>query len=170
MRFVPSLILIFILLLTSSISTEILAQEKAPRQKITIQFENKKQKSKELRVDEILKSLPNKTLTIFDIYNNNIETTFTGVDLSEFIKKYGTPNYKVVRINSIDGYMANVDRKTIEDLKLFMAIKDTRGFLTVDNMGPARLISELKGKMNQDQQIKIGFYWVWQLKTITLLE
>lgn len=147
-----------------------MAQNKAPRQTITLLDLSNKGFKKEFKADELLKNLPNKTFTILDPYNLNKETTFTGVMLADFLNKYAKANYQKIKINSIDGYTIEMTKEKIEELKLLVAVKITKGFLTIDNMGPARLISEIQGEMSQEDQIRIGFSWVWQLKTISVLK
>jgi hypothetical protein len=47
-----------------------------------------------------------------------------------------------------------------------LAYKDQNGYLTLDRMGPVRIIENRKGKIAKDLLTKIGVNWVWQVKSI----
>lgn len=110
------------------------------------------------------------SITIFDPFNKNNQTTFFGFYLVDFIKGYGSPDFKLLRVGAIDGYKVDIPKEEIMKGKLFFTYKDNLGYLTVDRMGPARIIAPVDGIVNKDLLLKIGVYWVWQIKTIEFVK
>jgi len=109
-------------------------------------------------------------ITIHDPYNKDILTTFYGFYMKDFLNLYAPPAYKSVRVTAIDGYKVDIPKQDIDKSNLFMSYKDKAGFLTVDRMGPARIIAPFKGVINRDLLLQLGVYWVWQVKTIEFIK
>ncbi len=158
-----------ILILLSTFSLVALAQN-PPRQKVTLAGEILPNAPKILSVSDMEKFQKPITLTIFDPYNKNLETPFYGFFLSELVKAYAKPDFKILRVNAIDGYRVDIPKADIEKAQLFITYKDNAGYLTVDRMGPARIIAPAKGIISKDQLLKIGVYWVWQVKSFEFIK
>lgn len=141
-----------------------------PRQKIDLLGETLPNAPQKLSVKD-MEALKNQTsITIFDPYNKNLETVFYGFYLKDFVKAYGKSEFKILRVAAIDGYKVDIPKTEIDSGNLFMSYKDNAGYLTVDRMGPARIIAPAKGIINKDLLLKIGVYWVWQVKSLEFIK
>lgn len=141
-----------------------------PRQKIDLLGELLPGAPKSISVKDLEAFRPQEIITIFDPYNKNIETAFYGIYLKDFTKVYGKSDFKILRIAAIDGYKVDIPKSSISTGNLFLSYKDKAGFLTVDRMGPARIVAPVKGVINKDLLLKIGVYWVWQVKSIEFVK
>lgn len=141
-----------------------------PRQKIDLLGELLPGAPKSISVKDLEAFKPQEVITIFDPYNKNIETAFYGIFLKDFVKVYGKLDFKILRVAAIDGYKVDIPKVHITNGNLFLSYKDKAGFLTVDRMGPARIVAPAKGIINKDLLLKIGVYWVWQVKSIEFIK
>lgn len=141
-----------------------------PRQKIMLSGELLPTAPKSISVKDMETFKTPVSVKIFDPYNKNIETEFFGFYLTDLAKAYAKPDFKVLRVAAIDGYKVDIPKAEIAAGNLFMTFKDTSGYLTVDRMGPARFIAPVKGIVNKDLLLKIGVYWVWQVKSIEFIK
>lgn len=153
-----------ILALLSTIALTAFAQN-PPRQKVTLSGELLPNAPKIMSVTDMEKFQKPITITIFDPYNKNLETSFNGFYLKDLTKAYAK-DFKILRVVAIDGYKVDIPKAEITSANLFLAYKDTTGYLTVDRMGPARIIAPVKGLIHKDVLLKIGIYWVWQVKSL----
>lgn len=152
-----------ILILLSTFSLSVLAQN-PPRQKVTLSGELLPNAPKVMSVSDMEKFQKPVAVTIFDPYNKNIETAFYGFYLKDLTKAYAK-DFKILRVVAIDGYKVDIPKDEIAKANLFLTYKDNSGYLTVDRMGPARIIAPVKGVVHKDVLLKIGVYWVWQVKS-----
>lgn len=141
-----------------------------PRQKISLAGELLSTAPKTISVKELESFKKPISIKIFDPYNLNIETEFYGFYLTDFVKAYGKETFKILRVTAIDGYSVDIPKADIAAGNLFMSYKNKAGYLTVDHMGPARIIAPVKGIINKDLLLKIGVYWVWQVKSIEFVK
>ncbi len=139
-----------------------------PRQKVTLKGHLKKNSPVTLDVQAIEKFKTPEKLEIFDPYNKNIKTTFWGIYLKDLIDFYSQADYKTIKIVAIDGYKVDLPKDEMLKTNLFLAFKDDRGYLGVDRMGPVRIVAPVKGIINKDELLKIGVYWVWQVKSFEM--
>ncbi|MBC7713983.1 MAG: hypothetical protein H7177_11635 [Rhizobacter sp.] len=152
------------------ISTTFAKDAAYPRQKIDLSGELLPNSPKSISFKDLKELQKPVTLKIFDPYNKNLETAFEGFYLIDLVKKYGKPDFKILRVGAIDGYKVDIPKNEIDSQKLFASYKDEKGFLTVDRMGPLRILAPVKGVVNKDLLLKIGVYWVWQVKTIEFVK
>ena len=141
-----------------------------PRQKINLTGELLPTAPKAISVKDMESFKTQDTVKIFDPYNKNIETEIYGFYLNDFVKNYGKTDFKILRVAAIDGYKVDIPKAAIATGNLFMSYKDKTGYLTVDRMGPARIIAPITGIINKDLLLKIGVYWVWQVKSIEFVK
>jgi hypothetical protein len=139
-----------------------------PRQKVTIKGLTKSKNPTALDVQTIEKLKAPLEIEIFDPYNKNIKTTFTGYYLKDLIELYAQTDYKIINIVAIDGYKVDLPKDEMIKTNLFLAYKDNKGYLSVDRMGPVRIIAPVKGIINKDELLKLGVYWVWQVKSFEI--
>lgn len=159
--FITSVIFLF--------STTLFASSAYPRQKIILSGSLTKSAPKEISIKDMEALKKPISITIHDPYNKNIKTQFFGFYLTDLIKAYGAPDFKILRVGAIDGYKVDIPKEEITTGNLFYSYKDNLGYLTVDRMGPARIIAPVEGIVNKDLLLKIGVYWVWQIKTIEFI-
>lgn len=141
-----------------------------PRQKIDLLGETLPTAPKSLSVKDLEALKKPDSITILDPYNKNISTEFFGFYLNDFVKAYGKSEFKILRVAAIDGYKVDIPKADITTGNLFMSYKDKSGYLTVDRMGPARIIAPVKGIIHKDLLLKIGVYWVWQVKSVEFVK
>lgn len=169
MKQLATLLVISIFLSSMSFAKD--AKVKVPRQKIALTGAVLAAAPTSFSVLDLEKfKNPPVQLMFFDPYNKNIETLFYGFYLKDFAKAYAQADYKTLRIVAIDGYKVDVPRSSIEKDNLFVSYKDKAGYLSVDRMGPARIIAPANGVINKDLLLKIGVYWVWQVKTFEFIK
>lgn len=161
---------LFILFLICLFSITAFAKSPYPRQKITLSGSILPSAPKIISVKDMEDFKKPISITIFDPYDKNTKTTFFGFYLTDLIRAYGSPDFKVLRVGAIDGYKVDIPRDEIIKGNLFYTYKDNLGYLTVDRMGPARIIAPVDGIVNKDLLLKIGVYWVWQIKTIEFVK
>ncbi|MEA9355950.1 hypothetical protein SHI21_07050 [Bacteriovorax sp. PP10] len=159
-------ILFFILILSVSAS----AKSPYPRQKIILSGSLLPTAPKVISVKDMEDFKNSISITIFDPYDKNTKSTFFGFYLKDLVLAYGSPDFKVLRVGAIDGYKVDIPKEEIMKGNLFYTYKDNLGYLTVDRMGPARIIAPVDGIVNKDLLLKIGVYWVWQIKTIEFIK
>lgn len=160
------LIIIAICLFSIAVS----AKSVYPRQKIILSGSLLPSAPKTISVKDVEDLKRPISITILDPYNKNIKTEFFGFYLTDLVKAYGTPDFKILRIGAIDGYKVDIPKDEIAKGNLFYSYKDNNGYLTVDRMGPGRIVAPFNGIVNKDLLLKIGVYWVWQIKTIEFLK
>ncbi len=141
-----------------------------PRQKIGLQGELLASAPKSISVRDLEALRTSESIKIFDPYNKNLETEFFGFYLNELVKTYAKADFKFLRVAAIDGYKIDIPKAEIISANLFLSYKDNKGYLTVDRMGPARIIAPAKGIINKDLLLKIGVYWVWQVKSFEFVK
>lgn len=135
----------------------------APRQTIKITGYLKDNKAYEFKTDELEKMLPVMSVTILDLYNVNRLTTFYGPSLKSVSEKFAPEDYSKVKVRTIDGYVVEIPKKDIDKGTLCLALKDDIGYLSVDRMGPVRIISQFEGEFQKKEDALFSIYWVWQL-------
>lgn len=145
------------------------ATTKIPRQLISLSGLIQKSAPKSFSVNELSKISLQKEMDIFDPYNKDIKTHFYTVPLSFFIKNFPLPTATHIRMTAIDGYKVDIKLLDLQKLGLFIAYKDNQGFLTVDRMGPARIIENIPNKIDKDTIAKIGVNWIWQIKNFEFI-
>lgn len=146
------------------------ARSSYPRQKIILSGNILPTTPKEMSIEDLEKFKKPISITIYDPYDKNKNNDFFGFYLKDFIKAYGAPDFKLLRVGAIDGYKVDIPKEEIIRENLFYSYKDKQGYLTVDRMGPGRIIAPVKGIVNKDLLLKIGVYWVWQVKTIEFIK
>lgn len=154
---------------TLLLSFSVVAKDSYPRQRITV-IGGALSSPKVFSIKELEAAKKNLEITIHDPYNKDTLTTFTGFYLKDFLQDYAPKNYKAVRVSAIDGYKIDIPSLDINKSNLFISFKDKSGYLTVDRMGPARIIAPFKGVINRDLLLQLGVYWVWQVKTIEFIK
>lgn len=151
-------------------SLSVSAKSPYPRQKIIISGSTLPSAPKSISVKDMEDFKKPISITIFDPYDKNIKRTFFGFYLIDLVHAYGTPDFKTLRVGAIDGYKVDIPKDEIAKADLFYSYKDNLGYLTVDRMGPARIIAPVDGIVNKDLLLKIGVFWVWQIKTIEFVK
>lgn len=154
------------LLFLSSFTALKAKDSKPPRQKIEISGLTLSGKLEKISVDTLEKEVPSIKTVIFDPYNKNLKTTFTGVYFSDFVKKYAKPETTKVFVKAIDGYSVETPVELMKSEKIIMVYKDEEGYLSVKRMGPVRIIYPMKEPLTKEQLLKIGLHWVWQVKSL----
>lgn len=155
-------------LLICSITLE--ASTKIPRQKLYLTGAVVAGTPKTLSMDQLETLFQKKELNLYDPYNKNIQTTFSGFPLDELFKKYASKEVKKISVSAIDGYKVIIPKENITSEKLFLSYKDQNGYLTVDRMGPSRIIGPFEGVIPKDVLLKMGVNWVWQVKEIEFIK
>lgn len=158
--------LMLILLISLSVATSLFAKDGVPRQKITLTGELLPSAPKSISIKDMESLRKPETITIYDPYNKNIKTVFYGIYLSELVATYAKADFKTLKVMAIDGYKVDIPKADIKNANLFMSYKDDKGYLTVDRMGPGRIVAPVEGIINKDLLLKIGVYWVWQVKSL----
>ncbi len=141
-----------------------------PLQKIDLLGILKKESPKKVSIVEIEKFNNQVLVDIFDPYNKDIKTKFQGIYFKDFIDKYSTPEAKFIKVKAIDGYQIKMDIEEIKNEKMILAFKDQNGYLSVDRMGPIRIIYPVKEKISKVLLLKIGVNWIWQLKSLEFVK
>jgi hypothetical protein len=162
--------LFFTILYVCLFSVTAFAKSSYPRQKVILSGYLLPSAPKIISVQDMEDFKKPISITILDPYNKNSKTQFFGFYLTDFVKAYGSADFKILRVGAIDGYKVDIPKDEIIKGNLFYSYKDDRGYLTVDRMGPARIIAPVKGIVNKDLLLKIGVYWVWQIKTIEFVK
>jgi hypothetical protein len=121
-------------------------------------------------IGSIEKKIAMEKISIYDPYNKEIKTEFTGFYFENFIKLYSAKEASSVKIKAIDGYQVKISFKDIKKENMFLAIKDKDGYLGIDRMGPTRVIYPLKNKIPQDVILKIGTNWIWQANSFEFVK
>jgi hypothetical protein len=168
MKIITTIIFTFLLFIINSFAWAETAR--APRQKIQVSGKTTKMAKSHYTVLELEKLLPLTRLKMFDPYNHDRETTFKGFYLKSFFELIADTHYKSVKIVAIDGYKVDVPRSDIEKNNLFLCLQDEKGYFSVDRMGPARIMGPANGIINKDLLLKIGVYWVWQVKSFEVIK
>lgn len=119
-----------------------------------------------LNIDEINALVPLESVKIKDPYNRNLETTFTGPSLKSLVAHFSSFNIARVDIVAIDGYVSKTPIDDIMSANLILATKDQNGYISVDRMGPARILNQIKGVLDDKDEISTSIYWTWQVKEI----
>lgn len=135
----------------------------APRQMVKITGHLKDGKIYELKTDELERMFPAMSVTILDLYNVNRLTTFYGPSLKAVSDKFAVEDYSKIKVRTIDGYVVEIPRKDVDKDTLCLALKDDVGYLSVDRMGPIRIISQFDGEFHKKEDVLFSIYWVWQL-------
>lgn len=151
------------------LSLPLSAKDSYPRQRITV-IGGTLSSPKIFSIKEFESAKKTTEITIHDPYNKDIVTTFTGFYLKDFLQDYAPKTYKAVKVSAIDGYKIDIPKADIEKSNLFISYKDKTGYLTVDRMGPARIIAPFKGVISRDLLLQLGVYWVWQVKTLEFIK
>lgn len=159
-----------LILLTFLLSFSVFAKDGPPRQKISLLGELLPTAPKAVSVKDMEAFKKAETVTIYDPYNKNLKTVFYGFYLKEMVKAYAKPDFKTLKVVAIDGYKVDIPKADITSGNLFMSYKDDKGYLTVDRMGPGRIIAPVDGIVNKDLLLKIGVYWVWQVKSLEFVK
>lgn len=141
-----------------------------PRQKVILSGHVLPSAPKEVSIKDLEDLKKPISITINDPYDKNTKTEFFGFYLTELVKAYGKPDFKTLRVGAIDGYKVDIPKEEITKSNLFYSYKDNKGYLTVDRMGPGRIVAPVEGIVNKDLLLKIGVYWVWQVKTIEFVK
>ena len=141
-----------------------------PRQKIILSGNILPSAPKEMSIQDLEKFKKPISITIYDPYDKNKNNEFFGFYLSDFVKAYAASDFKFLRVGAIDGYKVDIPKEEITKGNLFYSYKDKEGYLTVDRMGPGRIIAPVKGIVSKDLLLKIGVYWVWQVKTVEFIK
>lgn len=152
------------------ILTPAFARSTYPRQKLSLLGSVLPSAPKEMTIQDLEKFQKPIMITIHDPYDKNKKNDFFGFYISDFVKTYGSPDFKILRVGAIDGYKVDIPKDEISKANLFYAYKDKQGYLTVDRMGPGRIIAPVKGVVNKDLLLKIGVFWVWQVKTFEFVK
>lgn len=150
-------------------STSTFARSNYPRQKVFLTGSLLPNAPKSISVKEMEDLKKPISITIYDPYNKNLKTEFFGFYLNDLVKAYGS-DFRILRVGAYDGYKVDIPKEEITKSNLFYSYKDNNGYLTVDRMGPARIIAPVNGIVNKDLLLKIGVYWVWQVKTIEFIK
>lgn len=161
---------LFTLLFISLFSVTAFAKTSYPRQKVILSGSLLPSAPKTISVKDMENFKKPISITILDPYNKNTKTEFFGFYLTDLVKAYGSPDFKIIRVGAIDGYKVDIPKDEIVKGNLFYSYKDNLGYLSVDRMGPARIIAPVTGIVNKDLLLKIGVYWVWQIKTIEFIK
>lgn len=153
-------------LLLLLLSSSLFARSSMPRQKIELFGNALKGAAKSMSVKDLENFKKAESISIYDPYNKNIKTSFYGFSLNELVQANATADLKTLKVTAIDGYKVDIPKADISSAKLFLSYKDDQGYLTVDRMGPGRIIAPVDGVINKDLLLKIGIYWVWQVKSL----
>ncbi len=140
-----------------------------PRQKITLFGKVVGNKSIALSIKDLEDFKKSESITIHDPYNKNIKTTFFGFYLKDLIAKYAQPSATKIKIKAIDGYQVEVPRADVTSAQLFFSFKDNQGYLTIDRMGPVRIVAPFEGIIDKDLLLKVGVNWVWKIKSFEFI-
>lgn len=152
--------------LFSILSTLSLASNKVPRQKIIFSGLTKTSNSIEVSVADLEKLKNQVTFSIYDPYNKDIKTQFKNISFETIINEYADKSATSMLVKAIDGYSVLIKVEDAKKIPLYVAFKDENGYLSVDRMGPVRIIEKHDSKINKELLAKIGVNWVWQVKTI----
>ena len=118
-----------------------------------------------IKVDEFEK-YKTTHISIFDPYSYNRKIKFKGITISSLFKLFARPNADTLKVTAINNYVVTIDKKEAFTEKMFLAFKENNKYITVDRMGPARIIKDGKGKITKMEIAKEGIKWVWQVKTL----
>ena len=139
---------------------------KPPRQKIELLGLTLSGKNEKISVENLEKEFKTVESYVYDPYNKNKKTKFTGIYFTDFVKKYGKPESTKVLVKAIDGYSVETPLKLMETEKIIIAFKDESGYLSVKRMGPIRVIYPINTLISKENLLRIGLHWVWQVKSI----
>ena len=159
----------FITALLSLIITTSLFASPIPRQKVTLLGKMNGKSPLSFTVVELEKFTKVQKITIHDPYNKNIKTTFDGFYLEELVKKFAQTGTTKIKVKAIDGYQIDISNTDVSKAKLFLSYKDETGYLSVERMGPARIIAPFEGILSKDLLLTLGVNWVWKVKSIEFI-
>ncbi len=93
------------------------------------------------------------------------DTTYKGVLLRDFVKKYGQRNIKKIIMLAIDGYRVEflIDEWTRWDILL--ATRKNGSYMGIKEGGPARIVFPYHNS-NDIDKVKSHPKWIWQIKKI----
>jgi hypothetical protein len=146
------------------------ANTKIPRQKVMLSGAVLPGTPKAISIDKLEALFQKRELKLYDPYNKNIQTTFYGFPLDELFKKFASKDVTKISVKAIDGYKVYIPKNNIASEKLFLSYRDQNGYLTVDRMGPSRIIAPFEGVIPKDVLLKLGVNWVWQVNEIEFLK
>jgi hypothetical protein len=161
---------IFLIIYFSLISLTVYSANLPSRQKIELLGVTKVNIAKKMSITQIEKDFKFEEFIINDPYNKDLLTHFYGFNFWNLLEKYSEPGIKSVKVTAVDGYSVLINLKDIKDEKMILVFKDKNGYLSVDRMGPIRIIYPLKGVINKEFLLKIGVNWVWQIKSFEFLK
>ncbi len=148
------------------LSINLHASTKIPRQKIELKGLIKSEKKKILNVSDIEKLKYQFDFDLNDPYNNNTKTHFFAISMTQFFEDFAKNDATKVKVSAIDGYQVEISKDTIIKKSLYIAYKNEKGYLGVDNMGPVRIIEKIAGIIPENYLNTYGINWVWQVKTL----
>jgi hypothetical protein len=148
------------------ISIDLHSLEKIPRQKIELKGLIKTGKQKILSVSDIEKLKYQFDFDLNDPYSNNTKSHFHTISMTQFFEDFAAKDSTKVKVSAIDGYQVEITKDTIIKKSLYIAYKNDKGYLGVDNMGPVRIIEKMTGVVPENYLNTYGVNWVWQIKTL----
>ena len=140
-----------------------------PRQKVTLLGKINVKSPQSFSVVDLEKFTKVQKITIHDPYNKNIKTTFEGFYLEELVKKFAQAGTTKIKVKAIDGYQIEISNTDVSKAKLFLIYKDENGYLSVERMGPARIMAPFEGIISKDLLLTLGVNWVWKVKSIEFI-
>lgn len=157
------------ILFSIALSFVLAAESNVPRQKIRILGALKQKFPTALNITDLENFHKIESITVHDPYNNNVKTRFYGFYLKDLLTAAAAKeDFSTIMIKAIDGYQVEITKNDIDSAKLFLSYRDDKGYLTVDRMGPVRIIAPFEGIIHKDLLLKVGVNWVWQVKSIEI--
>lgn len=113
---------------------------------------------------EDLERLPQTEYTVRDPYTKR-RTTFRGVLVRDFVKRYGRAEVGALRFRALDDFKAELDRSDWERWDVLLATRADGARMTIATNGPARIVfpydrsSEINATIYNDK-------WIWQINRV----
>lgn len=141
-----------------------LRRQKPPRQKILVGGYVKEGLDKKYSVTELESLGPAKIVFYLDPFDQNKKHQYTGIYLKDFAKYFAGTDYTVLEIRAIDGFKVDMPRHYIDQYEFFITWKNDEGYLTVDTMGPVRIIEDVGATAYKVQyKLQTSPFLVWQV-------
>jgi hypothetical protein len=116
-----------------------------------------------ITVDD-LEKLPQTEYSVLDPYSKR-QTTYRGVLVRDFVKKYGNQNATSLRIRAVDDFKADLSSEEWNKWDVLLATRTDGARMSIASNGPARIIFPYDTRKDINPTI-YNDKWIWQINRI----
>ncbi|EQC43970.1 hypothetical protein [Bacteriovorax sp. Seq25_V] len=135
-----------------------------PREKIKVSGKIKEGISKEFQVN-YLEKFGIQKVKINDPYTSDKEIDFEGLSIDDIFKVFA-PEAKTVDVTAINLYKIKIEKGSPVAKNLYFVFKEDGKYITVERMGPLRIVRSGLGVISKDNLVLEGAPWVWMVSEL----